>query len=74
MGNCGKGAYFLRPTRAPDVCRNAQPLIFRNISVYLVPTGGHFDFTSWAGDGGTAYSLSVEKGMIVSTKAAGRVY
>jgi len=73
VGN-GKGAYFLRPTRAPEVCKNGQPLTFRNISVYLVPAGGHFDFTSWVGDGGTAYSLSVEKGTIVSTKAAGRAY
>jgi cyanophycinase len=73
VGN-GKGAYFLRPTRRPEVCKKGQPLTFRKISVYIVPGGGHFDFTSWTGDGGTAYSLSVEKGKIESTKAAGQVY
>lgn len=70
----GKGAYFLRPTRPPDVCKNGQPLTFRDISVYRVPAGGHFDLTSWKGDGGEAYLLSVEKGKIESTQAAVQVY
>jgi cyanophycinase len=70
----GKGAYFLRPTRRPDVCKNGQPLTFRKIRVYLVPAGGHFDLTSWRGDGGTAYSLSVEKGKIESTQADHAIY
>ena len=70
----GKGAYFLRPTRRPDVCRNGQPLTFRKISVYRVPADGHFDFISWTGDGGTAYFLSVEKGKIESTQADHAIY
>ena len=70
----GKGAYFLQPTRKPDVCRKNQPLTFRKISVYRVPAGGHFDLPSWKGDGGVAYSLSVEKGKIQSTQAAQSVY
>jgi cyanophycinase-like exopeptidase len=70
----GKGAYFLRPTRKPDVCRKHLPLTFRKISVYRVPAGGHFDLPSWRGDGGVAYSLSVEKGKIESTQAAQSVY
>jgi len=65
----GKGAYFLRPTRPPDVCKNGQPLTIRNISVYRVPTGGHFDLASWTGNGGTIYSLSVENGKVESTQA-----
>jgi cyanophycinase-like exopeptidase len=73
VGN-GKGAYFLRPTRQPDVCRNGQPLTFREISVYRVPAGGHFDLASWTGDGGIAYSLSVEKGKIESARADKAVY
>src|SRR5208283_418071 len=32
VGN-GKGAYFLRPTRKPDVCKKDQPLTFRKVSV-----------------------------------------
>jgi cyanophycinase-like exopeptidase len=70
----GKGAYFLRPTRKPDVCKKGQPLTFRDISVYHVPAGGPFDLPSWKGDGGVAYSLSVEKGKIESTQADHSVY
>jgi cyanophycinase len=70
----GKGVYFLRPTRAPDICRSGQSLTFGNISVYRVPAGGRFDLTSWTGDGGTAYSLSVEKGKVQSTQANKSIY
>ncbi len=70
----GKGAYFLRPTLGPEVCEKGVPLTFRGISVYRVPAGGHFDLTSWAGEGWTAYSLSVERGKIVSTQAGGGIY
>jgi cyanophycinase len=70
----GKGAYFLRPTRRPDVCQVGQPLTFDEIRVYRIPVGGHFDLTSWTGDGGTAYSLSVKKGRIESTQANHAIY
>jgi cyanophycinase len=73
VGN-GKGAYFLRPTQLPDVCKKGEPLTFQKISVYQVPSGGHFDLKSWSGDGGTAYSLSVEKGKIESTRANKSIY
>jgi len=73
VGN-GKGAYFLRPTLPPDFCKPGQPLTFRNISVYKAPAGAHFDLASWTGNGGTAYSLSVEKGKIASTQANHAVY
>jgi cyanophycinase len=70
----GKGAYFLRPTRKPDVCKAGEPLTLREVSVYKVPAGGDFDVKSWKGSGGTAYSLSVEKGKIESTQVGGAVY
>jgi cyanophycinase len=70
----GKGAYFLRPTQAPEVCEKGVPLTFRGISVFRVKAGGHFDLTSWTGDGGTAYSLSVERGKIESTQAGKGIY
>jgi cyanophycinase len=70
----GKGAYFLRPMRAPEVCEKGAPLTLRDISVYRVKAGGHFDLTSWTGTGGTAYSLSVVQGKIESTQAGGSVY
>lgn len=70
----GKGAYFLRPAQAPKICKTDVPLTFKNVSVYHARSGGHFDLLSWKGDGGTAYSLSVDKGRIQSTQAGGAVY
>jgi cyanophycinase len=70
----GRGAYFLRPTQAPDVCRKAVPLSFMNVSVYKAPTGTLFDLSSWTGSVGSSYSLSVERGVIHSTQADGAVY
>ncbi len=70
----GKGAYFLRPTQKPEACQKGEVLSFQKIGVYRVRAGGHFDLTSWTGDGGTAYSLSVEKGKIESTQANHDVY
>jgi len=70
----GKGAYFLRPTHGPEICEKGMPLTFQNVSVYRVGSGGHFDLTSWTGSGGTAYSLSTERGKITSTQAGGEVY
>jgi cyanophycinase len=70
----GEGAYFLRPMQAPAVCQKGVPLSFMNISVYKAPRGAHFDLSSWAGSGGTPYSLSVEQGTIRSTQPNGSVY
>ena len=70
----GKGAYFLRPTRTPEACEKDVPLTLRGIDVYRVAAGGHFDLASWTGEGGLAYSLSVENGKIVSTQAGGGIY
>jgi len=73
VGN-GKGAYFLRPTRKPDVCKKDQPLTFRKVSVYRAAAGAHFDLSRWKGSGGAAYFLSVEDGRIASTWAEGAIY
>jgi cyanophycinase len=70
----GRGAYFLRPTKAPETCDKGVPLTFRSINVYRVPSDGRFDLTSWTGDGGTAYSLSVVNGKIESSQENGKVY
>jgi cyanophycinase len=70
----GKGAYFLRPTHAPEVCQPKTPLTFRNISVYRAPAGAHFNISTWSGQGGAIYSLSVEQGVIDSTQAGGGIY
>ncbi len=70
----GKGAYFLRPTRGPEICEKDVALTFRDISVDRVRTGGKFDLASWTDEGGVGYSLSVERGKIVSTQKGKGVY
>jgi len=70
----GKGAYFLQPTQPPEVCKANQPLTFRDIAVYKAPAGSHFDLSSWAGNGGLSYTLSVEHGVIYSSQADHSIY
>jgi len=70
----GKGAYFLRPTIDPLVCKRGIPLTFHNVSVYKAPSGAHFDFRTWIGEGGVQYTLSVDGGNISSTASSHAVY
>lgn len=70
----GKGAYFLKPTHAPEICAEAVPLTFRDVRIYRVPRGGRFDLKSWSGIGGVDYSLSVVNGKIESTQPGNQVY
>jgi len=70
----GQGAYLLRPTQAPEVCRRGVPLTFRDISVYKVPAGGRFDLIRWKGEGGLAYRLSVQQGTVQSTQPGNLLY
>jgi cyanophycinase len=65
----GLGVYFLQVTDAPEVCKPGQPLTLRNVSAYHAPTGARFDVRAWSGDGGEAYSISVESGTIHSIRA-----
>jgi len=70
----GKGAYFIRPGGAPAICEKNVPLTFRNISVYKVPSGGHFDLIGWTGEGGVGFTLSVDRGTIQSTQPGNETY
>jgi cyanophycinase-like exopeptidase len=70
----GRGAYFLQVTAAPEVCKANVPLTIRNISAYRAPTGAHFDLKSWTGDGGESYSISVENGVVSTTRQGNAVY
>lgn len=70
----GRGAYFIRPTRKPDLCERGEPLTFENVSVYRVAAGGHFDLRTWSGNDGTAYVLSVKSGKLDSTQANQAAY
>jgi cyanophycinase len=70
----GQGAYFLQLTNSPDVCKPGQPLTVQNVSVYHAPTGATFDIRGWNGDGGEAYSISVEAAQIHSSRAGNELY
>src|SRR6185312_9648384 len=70
----GKGAYFLRVTAAPQVCKPSVPLTIRDISAYRAPAGAHFDFKTWTGDGGKAYSITVENGVIRTSQQGNSIY
>lgn len=70
----GKGAYFLRPAKAAETCKANEPLTFHDIAVYKAPTGSHFNLSTWAGDGGASYVLSVEQGVIQSSQADHSIY
>lgn len=73
--NSGPGfAYFLRTTMAPQVCEAGKPLTFRGISVYRIGNAGRFDVKRWRGEGGIAYTLSVEGGVVSSTQPGGSIY
>ena len=70
----GKGAYFLHVTTPPEVCKLNMPLTIRDISAYRAPSGAHFDLKSWTGDGGESYSISVENGVVRTTRPGNAVY
>lgn len=61
-------AYFMRATRAPERCEPGKPLTFRDVDVYRIGPGGHFDLASWSGTGGIGYRLSAEAGVLHSTR------
>ena len=70
----GKGAYFLRPAKAAETCEANEPLTFHEVAVYKAPTGSHFNLSTWTGDGGVSYMLSVEQGVIHSSQADHSIY
>ena len=70
----GRGAYVLQVKSAPEICRPGTPLTIRDISVYRAPAGAHFDLKSWTGDGGEAYTISVENGAVHTTRQGNVIY
>lgn len=70
----GLGVYFLQVTDAPEICKPGQPLTLRSVAAYRAPPGAGFDVRAWSGDGGEAYSISVESGQIRSSRAENVVY
>src|SRR5436190_2776975 len=67
-------AYFLQAPGPAQVLANNTPLTYLNIGVYKVPQGGTFNFATWSGAGGVAYTLNVNNGALTSTQAGGNIY
>ncbi len=70
----GKGAYFYRPEKAPELCAPGKPLTFRGIQVYKAPREASFDLERWTGTGGQSYMLDVVDGRITTTLQGGHAY
>lgn len=67
-------AYFLLTSGAPEACQVKTELVYRNISVYRVNGNATFNFNTWSGSGGTAYTITAEGGVVTSTQAGGSIY
>jgi len=61
-------AYFMRTTARPERCVAGQPLTFGDVAVYRISPGGQFDLARWKGQGGIAYTLSAESGVLHSSR------
>jgi cyanophycinase len=70
----GQGVYFLQLADAPEVCHAGSPLTLRGVSAYRAPAGTTFDLRSWTGEGGEAYTISVEAGQMHSSRAGDALY
>jgi len=70
----GLGAYFLRPSHAPEVCEAGVELSFKDVRAHHSPRGSRFSLRTWSGNGGESYQISVEKGLLRSTKPGNAVY
>ena len=65
--------YFLSTPGPPEVCAPGTPLSFRNVAVYRIgPGDGRFYLDDWRGEGGIAYTLSVDAGVLSSSR--GEIY
>jgi cyanophycinase-like exopeptidase len=67
-------AYFLQAPGPAQVVAAGTPLTYLNIGVYKLPQGGTFNFSTWSGTGGVAYTLNVNNGSLTSTQNGGSIY
>ncbi len=67
-------AYFFRVSTRPEVYKRNEPLTYRSISAYRLAGKAVFNLKSWRGTGGIAYTVSAEKGVLVSTQTNKRIY
>ena len=73
----GTGSVYLlkTPPGDPQVCQPKKDLTYHGVSVYRISgPNATFDFASWAGNGGTSYTLNVDAGVINYTQPGGSIY
>ena len=63
-------AYMMSANRLPEHCKPGEPLTFSQVNVYRLAPGDRFDLAAWQGEGGLAYQLSVESGVLRSSRGA----
>ena len=61
-------AYFMTAAKRATVCQPNTPLSIDDIAVYRVKAGDTFNLKTWTGTGGIAYTLSVDKGVVRSSR------
>ena len=62
--------YFLTTPGPAELCEPGLPLTFRNVDVYRIGPGNSFDLGRWRGTGGISYKLTVEAGVLSSSRGA----
>jgi cyanophycinase len=70
----GRGVYFLQVAEAPQICKPDAPLTIRDVAVYHSPDRSTFNVKVWKGEGGEAYTISVESGKIHTSRPADAIY
>jgi len=60
--------YFMTATELPQHCEVDQPLTTGAVEVYRLGPGGRFNLATWQGSGGIRYELSVEAGVLHSSR------
>jgi cyanophycinase len=66
--------YFMQAPGAPELCQANTPLTYQNIAVYRIDASGSFNLSKWQGNGGVAYTVSANAGVLSSTQAGGSIY
>lgn len=66
-------AYFLTAPGMPERCTPRRALIYLDVPVYRLRAsdGGSFDFITWQGSGGLAYTVSAQGGELTASKPGG---
>ena len=69
----GSGAAYMLQANSPaTVIAPKTPLTMHDIAVYKVPQGATFNVATWIGNGGVAYTLDVNAGVVTSSN--GNIY